>query len=161
VGILQEIKQSKPFPSKEQEATVALLRTADLVRRVVGAVIEPHGVTSQQYNVLRILRGARRKGLPTLEIANRMIEHTPGITRLLDRLEAKRLVERERSSNDRRCVYCRITPAGMSLLARLDRPVRTASDSAFRNVNKRELDQLVAALDRLRRALHKATVQEE
>src|SRR5947207_13986566 len=99
---------------------VALIRTADVVRRAVGDVVEPHGITAQQYNVLRILRGAGREGLPTLEIAERMIEQTPGITRLIDRLESKKLVARERSATDRRCVYCRITAAGTDLVSRPD-----------------------------------------
>ncbi len=159
--VLREIKQRKPFPSKGEEAAVTLMRTADVVRRAVAAVIEPHGITSQQYNVLRILRGAGADGLPTLEIAERMIEQTPGITRLIDRLERKKLVDRERRSDDRRCVYCRIAPAGLALLARLDEPVRTAADATFNTVNKRELAQLVASLDRLREGFHSATQKEE
>ncbi len=87
--IQQEIKQTVPFQSKAEEAAIALMRTADLVRRGVEAIVAPYGITSQQYNVLRILRGAGEKGLPTLEIAERMIEQTPGITRLIDRLERK------------------------------------------------------------------------
>jgi MarR family transcriptional regulator, organic hydroperoxide resistance regulator len=130
VTVIHEIKQRKPFPSAGQEAAVTLMRTADVVRRMVGSAIERHGITVQQYNVLRILRGAGWEGLPTLEIAQRMIEQTPGITRLIDRLQSKKLVERERGSNDRRCVYCRITPAGMALLSGLDDPVRAATDAA-------------------------------
>ena len=102
------------------------MRTGGLVRRVIASVVEPHGITQQQYNVLRILRGAGEKGLPTLEIADRMIEETPGITRLIDRLELKRLVTRERSATDRRQVFCRITPDGLTLLARLDEPIAEA-----------------------------------
>src|SRR5829696_3408168 len=114
--IQQEIKQNRPFTSRTQEAVVALMRTTDLVRRAIGAIVEPHGITLQQYNVLRILRGSGEQGLPTLEIADRMIEQTPGITRLIDRLETKRLALRERCKNDRRRVYCRITRDGLALL---------------------------------------------
>lgn len=149
--ILQEIQQRKPFPSKGQEAAVTLMRTADVVRRLVGAAVEPHGITVQQYNVLRILRGAGCDGLPTLEIAQRMIEQTPGITRLIDRLQTKKLVERQRSADDRRCVFCRITTEGTQLLAGLDAPVREATDAAFHAINKKELAQLIECLDRLRR----------
>ncbi len=92
--VVHEIKQRKPFPSKGQEAAVTLMRTADVVRRAVGSAIEPHGITVQQYNVLRILRGAGPDGLPTLEIVQRMIEQTPGITRLINRLQGKNLVAR-------------------------------------------------------------------
>ena len=148
--VLQEIQQRKPFPSKGQEAAVTLMRTADVVRRLVGAAVEPHGITVQQYNVLRILRGAGCDGLPTLEIAQRMIEQTPGITRLIDRLQTKKLVERQRGATDRRCIFCRITTEGTQLLAGLDTPVREATDAAFHAVNKKELAQLIECLDRLR-----------
>jgi DNA-binding MarR family transcriptional regulator len=154
LSITSDLKQTKPFASKREEAAVTLIRTADLVRRAVGSVVEPQGITSQQYNVLRILRGAGDEGLPTLEIAYRMVEQTPGITRLIDRLEGKQLVSRERSSSDRRCVYCRITPAGLDLLAVLDAPVRHAADGFFQNVNERQLADLVGLLDQLRESLN-------
>src|ERR1043165_1872826 len=77
--ILKELKQTRPFPSPSQEAAVALLRTADVVNRLIDSVVAGHGITGQQYNVLRILRGAGERGLPTLDIAERMIEQTPGI----------------------------------------------------------------------------------
>ena len=147
--IQQEIKQKRPFPSKAQEAAIGLLRTADLVRRAVGEVVEPHGITPQQYNVLRILRGAGEDGLPTLDIVERMIEQTPGITRLIDRLESKKLVSRQRCTKDRRRVWCRITPEGLALLAKLDAPIRDA-DRALATLTSKELTQLVSLLDRAR-----------
>ena len=131
MSVQREIKQTRPFANPTAEATVSLLLTADLVRRAVTAVVEPAGITLQQYNVLRILRGAGKQGLPTLDIAERMVEQTPGITRLIDRLETKKLVVRERCKTDRRQVFCRITPAGLSLLARLDQPLRDAEDKAL------------------------------
>src|SRR6476659_11445281 len=100
----REIRQGKPFRSRGQEVVVALLRTADLVRRTVGRALEPHDITVQQYNVLRILRGAGEQGLPTLEIGERMVEQTPGVTRLLNRLEAKGLAARSRGESDHRQV---------------------------------------------------------
>jgi len=110
-------------PTHTKAAVLGILRAADLLRRRGTALLAPHGLTIQQFNVLRILRGARPDGLCTLTIAERMIEQTPGITRLIDRLEAKKLVARVRSEEDRRQVWCRITPAGLQLLARLDGPV--------------------------------------
>src|SRR6202165_2131340 len=104
-------KPPQSFRSREQQATLGLLRTADAVKRSLAQVIEPYGITPQQYNVLRILRGAGEEGLPTLSIGERMIEQTPGVTRLLDRLEAKGLVARCRGESDRRQVFCRLTPA--------------------------------------------------
>jgi MarR family transcriptional regulator, organic hydroperoxide resistance regulator len=153
-AIQREIRQGKPFRSRTQEALVALLRTVDLLKRTVAQVVEPHGLTLQQYNVLRILRGARGDDLPTLEIAERMVEQAPGITRLLDRLEAKGLVSRARCVHDRRQVLCRITPAGLKLLTALDAPMDRADQSALRVLGARELDALIAVLDRIRAANH-------
>ncbi|MFZ2491435.1 MAG: MarR family transcriptional regulator [Thermoanaerobaculia bacterium] len=150
----QELKQRKPFASPSHEAAVALLRTADLVRRAVASIVEPHGITTQQYNVLRILRGAGDSGLPTLEIAERMIEQTPGITRLIDRLEAKGLVTRERCPSDRRQVFCRITAGGLELLAATDQPVLDRDTEALATLNDTEVVMLVDLLDRTRDALH-------
>ena len=131
------------------------MRTADLIRRLVGSVVEPHDITVQQYNVLRILRGAGEQGLPTLEIAERMIEQTPGITRLVDRLEEKKLVDRKRCEEDRRRVWCRITATGLALLAKLDAPVHDSLGS-LATLGSRELSQLVEHLDRAREGVHAA-----
>ena len=147
-----EIKQRKPFRSKAQEATIGLLRTADVVRRRLGSVTDPEDVTPQQYNVLRILRGAGDEGLPTLEIAQRMIEQAPGITRLLDRLEAKSLVRRERCTHDRRQVLCYITAEGLKLLARLDRPIDEADEGTMAGLTRAETKTLVLLLEKVRAA---------
>ena len=149
-SIVRELKQRKPFPSKAEEAAVTLMRTADVLRRFIGTVIEPHGITSQQYNVLRILRGAGEGGLPTLEIAERMIESTPGITRLIDRLETKKLVSRERCLTDRRQVFCRITTSGLLLLSALDAPMVEAAETVLSVLKKTELASLIDLLDRTR-----------
>lgn len=156
--IQQEIKQNKPFHSRKEEAAVALLRTTDLLRRMIAGVVELKGITAQQYNVLRILRGAGEHGLPTLDIADRMIEQTPGITRLIDRLESKDLVSRERCPTDRRQVFCRITKRGLRLLGSLDGPIREAEECALSVMAERELTAFIRLLDRtrdgLRAALH-------
>ena len=148
----REIRQRKPFRSSAHEALVGLLRTTDRVRRTLAGVVEPRGLTLQQYNVLRILRGERPAGLPTLEIAARMVEHAPGITRLLDRLEAKTLVRRQRRDDDRRQVMCRITPAGLRLLAGLDSGLQRADESTLGMLSRRDLRRLIALLDRIRAA---------
>jgi DNA-binding MarR family transcriptional regulator len=100
--------------------------------------------------VLRILRGAEPDGLPTLTIAERVIEKTPGITRMIDRLEAKGLVAREIRPHDRRCVYCRITTKGLKLLDLLDRPVNDSNRKAFAALDDDELEKLVALLLKIR-----------
>jgi DNA-binding MarR family transcriptional regulator len=150
--ILREIRQSKPFRSKGQEVLVALLRTADVVRRAISRVLEPYDITPQQYNVLRILRGAGEQGLPTLEIADRMIEQAPGVTRLLDRLEAKGWVRRQRCPEDRRQVLCWLTPAGLDLVTQLDEPVESADAEAVAELSPEEQDHLLKLLDAVRAA---------
>ncbi len=148
----EEIKQTKPFRSVSQEAMIGLFRTTDMLRRRASTLLDPEGITPQQYNVLRILRGAGTEGLPTLEIASRMIEQAPGITRLLDRLETKRLVSRERCPEDRRQVTCRISKVGLGLLTRLD-PVVDASDATLLQLSQAELRQLGGLLDKVRSSL--------
>lgn len=147
----RELRQSKPFPSPAQEAVVALLRTADVVRRRVAAIVEREGITLQQYNVLRIMRGAGAAGIPTLSIAERMIEHAPGITRLMDRLEQAGLGCRRRCTEDRRQVFCEITPAGLELLARLDEPIAAAEETLMGGLDGPSLRRLLALLEAVRR----------
>jgi DNA-binding MarR family transcriptional regulator len=146
----REIRQAKPFRSRSQQVVVALLRTADLVRRGLGQVLEPYDITPQQYNVLRILRGAGERGLPTLEIGERMIEQAPGITRLLDRLEAKTLVRRERCPHDRRQVLCWLTSEGRELVQRLDGPIDAADAEAVAMLSPKDQDRLLRLLDAVR-----------
>ncbi|KAB2965195.1 MAG: MarR family transcriptional regulator [Thermoanaerobaculia bacterium] len=148
--LLDEIRQSQPFPSPAQEAAVGLLRTADAVRRGVGEVVGERGITQQQYNVLRILRGSHPEPLPTLDLAARMIEAAPGITRLLDRLEAKGLVGRRRCKDDRRQVLCSITPPGLDLLAALDQPLDAALSRGMHPLGEAKLAALTELLDQVR-----------
>lgn len=149
----EEIRQNLPFRSKAQEAFLSILRTGDLAKHRFSDIFDRAGVTFQQYNVLRILRGAGKEGLPTLEIGSRMIERTPGVTRILDRLESKKWVTRERCSEDRRKVWCRITPEGLALLARLDQPVDESDLAFFRGMDPDDLDTLIRILDDIRKRL--------
>ena len=149
-AIQREIHQTKPFRTRSQEGVVALLRTADVVRRYIGRVLEPYGVTTQQFNVLRILRGAGPEGLPTLAIGERMIEEAPGITRLLDRLEAKGLVRRERCPGDRRQVLCYATPAALELLGRIDGAMNDADEQGLGMLSDEDKVELIRLLDAVR-----------
>lgn len=150
--IREEIKQTRPFASPADEAVVTLLGTADRTRTALARVVEQHGLTLQQYNVLRILRGAGPEGLPTLEIAARMIEHSPGITRLLDRLGARRLVRRERCPEDRRQVLCHATPEARELVSRLDGPVARVARELLHPLDAARTRELVRLLDLVRAA---------
>lgn len=152
-ALQREIKQNVPFRSAGHEAVVGLARTTDLLVRRFVRMAEPFGVTPQQYNVLRILRGAGKPGLPTLEIAERMIEQAPGITRLIDRLEERGWVRRERGTDDRRCVRCHVTAAGLKLLEKMDEPVEGVHRDAVAKLSPTEQGQLIALLDRVREAL--------
>jgi DNA-binding MarR family transcriptional regulator len=152
--IQQEIKQSKPFATKSQEAHVALLRTADDSKRYLGDRLEPAGLTVQQYNVLRILRGAGAAGLPTLTVADRMVERTPGVTRLIDRMEKKGWVRRRRCTEDRRRVWCEVTREGLNLLDRLDGAIEAVDDAVASVLEPHEIEQLVEYLDRLRAGMN-------
>ena len=159
--IRDEILQKKPFASAADEAVVTLLGTADRVRTALSRVVEAHGITLQQYNVLRILRGAGDEGLPTLDIAARMIEHSPGITRLLDRLEAKRLVRRVRCPEDRRQVLCHATEPARRLLGGLDGPVADAGRRALAALDPARTAALVRLLDAVRATASSVTAGSE
>ncbi len=145
-----ELKQTRPFRSPAAEATVAIVKTADVLKRRLARLLEPYGVSPQAYNVLRILRGANGKPMATLEIASRLIEQAPGITRLLDGLEAKELVRRERCKDDRRQVHCFITPSGLEVLRALDPALNEAEGLWATRLSSRELKTLIGALEKVR-----------
>jgi DNA-binding MarR family transcriptional regulator len=149
-ALQRELHQQRPFRSRGQESVIALLRTADLLRRHLSRVVEPHGITLQQYNVLRILRGSGDGCLPTLEIAERMIEQTPGVTRLLDRLETKGLVTRSRGESDRRQVLCRLTATGRTLLAQLDPDMDEADEGGVAMLRPEDKERLLELLTTIR-----------
>jgi DNA-binding MarR family transcriptional regulator len=151
-SLQHELRQRRPFTSPAHEAVVGLMRTADLMRRHMTALVEPHGITLQQFNVLRILRGAGDDGLPTLEVADRMVEQTPGVTRLLDRLEAKELVRRQRCPKDRRQHLCWITSKGLALLERLDAVTSRAHEESLRGLRQKDRVLFIRLLDAIRAA---------
>ena len=158
-ALRDELKQTRPFTSPAHEAVISILRTAAVVQRHVSQVVEGSGITIQQYNVLRILRGAGAVGLPTLAIRDRMIEEAAGITRLLDKLETAGFVVRERSTPDRRQVLCQITPTGLRLLIQLDEPVDAANDYALAMLDEGERQALVELLGAVRAGFAPARVR--
>src|SRR5215510_15146389 len=149
-GIQQEISQKRPFHSVRAEVAVSILRTAALIERHFAQVVAQSDITVQQYNVLRILRGAGEEGLPTLVIRDRMIHEAPGITRLLDKLETAGLARRERCSPDRRQVFCYITDAGLAVLDRLEVAMKEADDAAVGSLSEAEQRQLLKLMEGVR-----------
>ncbi len=145
-----EIKQTKPFRSLEEEVLLGLARTADAMARAGEEVLKASGLTATQYNVLRILRGAGTAGLSCGDVAGRMITRDPDLTRLLDRLEGRGLVTRARDGEDRRVVVTRITRAGLSLLAELDEPVQAQNRKAVGHLGEQKLRSLAQLLDEAR-----------
>ena len=128
-------------PSLEETVFLDLLRTSDVLSRRIDYVLKNAELSANQYNVLRILRGAA-EGLPCGEIGNRMITRDPDITRLLDRLEKRELISRCRETKDRRMVLTRITPAGLKLLAELDEPVQAAHREQLGHLGRERLKAL-------------------
>ena len=149
-AIQRELRQTKPFRSVAQEATVALLRTASVVNRAAARVIEPAGLSVAQYNALRIIRGAGTGGIATLSIRDRMIDEGTTITRLLDKLEEAGLIRRERSVPDRRQVMCYVTDAGRALLADLDPRVNAMDEEVVSALRPEQLEQFIELLDVIR-----------
>lgn len=135
-------------PPPEVAAFLALARAHERAAAALIALLRPCGLTLTAYNVLRILRGAHPAGLRCGEVAARMVNRLPDITRLLDRLERAGHVVRQRGKEDRRVVETRITPRGLDLLARLDEPVREAHAAHCKGLTRRDLTQLIALLDR-------------
>jgi DNA-binding MarR family transcriptional regulator len=146
----EELKQKAPFTSREQEAYLSLLRTTDALQTQSEAGLKEFGLTGTQYNALRILRGAGPEGLPCREIGVRMITRDPDITRLLNRLEGRGLVERTRAKHDRRVIYGKITPAGLKLLREMDGPIEKHGREMLRHVGQEKLKQLIELLELVR-----------
>ena len=146
----REIRHKTPFRSPEVEAFLNLLRTADALHRQVDALFKPYKITGVQYNVLRVLQDAGDAGRSCSEISRRMIEQHPDVTRLLDRMEKAKLIERYRQQNDRRTVLARMTPKAVSILKSLEEPVYTMHVRQFSSLAKDELREFIKILETLR-----------
>ena len=148
----QELKKRRPFESPEQEANLNIARTADRFGICFARLFREYGLTPSQYNVLRILRG-EGKPLPILEVADRMLAVVPGITGLIDRLEAMELLARQRSTDDRRVVFVAITPRGLDLLGQLDGPEAALHRRLIGHLSPAELRELSRLLEKARQRL--------
>jgi DNA-binding MarR family transcriptional regulator len=148
--LAEEIQQKKPFRNPEAEAFLNLVRTASTLVRQLDRLLKPHGLTSTQYNALRILRGAGEKGATCNDIAERLITNDPDVTRLLDRIEKSGLAERSRSTADRRVVVTKLTAQGASILRKLDRDVDELHVRQFENLGRKEMATLIGQLEEIR-----------
>jgi len=133
----------------EDRAFIGLQKTADALSLQAEQLLKGHGLTGAQYNVLRILRGTEPNGLACSDIAERMISHDPDMTRLLDRMEKRSFITRQRQKDDRRVVKTRITSAGLDLLRRLDQPVRELHKRQFRHLPAARLKALAELLNQI------------
>jgi DNA-binding MarR family transcriptional regulator len=146
-NLKQEIAQQRPFSSLAEEALLNLMRTSDCLGRAMQRSTRQWGVTSTQYNVLRILRGAHPQGLTCSAIGDRMITADPDITRLLARLKTLKLVRQQRDKRDRRVVWTHISPAGLELLAELDPTVQKLPGEWLGHLNQAELTEFIRLLE--------------
>jgi len=150
-ALKQEIAQERPFSSAEEEALLNLLRTADCLQRAFQRMSREWGVTSTQYNVLRILRGSHPQGLTCSAIGDRMITAEPDITRLLGRLKALKLIRQHRDRHDRRVVWTQISEAGLDLLRQMDPAIAAEPRTLLGHLAERDLVELTRLLELARK----------
>ena len=149
----EELKQRKPFTSLEQEAQLSVIRTSALLVDAFERMLKPYGITTTQYNVLRILRGAEPDGLCRNDLRDRMLTRMPDVTRLLDRMEESGLIDRARETSDRRMVMTRITAKGRRVLDELEGAVKAEHERAFAALTKEQMRTLIAHLAAVRETL--------
>lgn len=148
-SLQSELKKRGPFESVEQEAMLALMRTTDLLENRLARLFREFGLTLTQYNVLRILRG-EGKPMPCLEVAERMIQVAPAITRVVDQLLKLKLITKTQSEADRRVFEIELTPAAAKLLKKMDQPVLDHHASLLASVKKSDLRLMIRILEAVR-----------
>lgn len=151
-ALQEELKKRDPFDSVEQEATLALMRTSDLLENRLARLLREHGLTLTQYNVLRILRG-EGKPLPCLEVAERMIQVAPAITRVVDRLLDAQLITKTQSDTDRRVFAIGLTASARRLLKKLDAPLLDLHAALLKGVSQTNLKTLIRILSAAREGI--------
>lgn len=134
------------FDSLEQEAFLGLWRSYDRLRALEDELFGRYDLTPQQYNTLRLLRGEHPGTLRTLDLAARLVSRAPDITRLLDKLEQRGLVQRDRPADNRRIVRVGITAEGIALLDQLSEPLRACHNRQLGHMNRKDLEALISLL---------------
>lgn len=150
-SLREEIKQGRDFASPHEEAVLNVVRTYSVLAGKASELLKEQGLSQPLYNILRILRGARRDGARVHDIGERMIAREPDMTRLVDRLEKLGYARRRRCKEDRRVVYVHITPAGERLLASLDGPVKALNRSLLQHLSARELATVSRLMAKIRK----------
>jgi DNA-binding MarR family transcriptional regulator len=146
-SLKQEIVQERPFSSAEEEALLNVMRTSDTLQRAFQRKTRKWGVTSTQYNVLRILRGAQPRGLTCAALGSRMITAEPDITRLLTRLKALKLIRQHRDRSDRRVVWTQISEDGLELLKSMDPLIEQLPREMLGHISQAELAEFIRLLE--------------
>ncbi len=146
----KELKPTRQFGSREEDVYLSMLRTVERLSRGVAETLGRFDLTPTQYNALRILRGAGRDGASCSEVGERMVTKDSDITRLLDRLEARGLISRERETKDRRRIVTRITDEGLRVLAELDKPIAETHRSQLGHLGEKQLARLGKLLEAAR-----------
>lgn len=145
---------SAPVRSKRSRTQAAVFlevtRLSEELQRHFAELFRAYDLSPALYNVLRVLRGAGDEGLMCSEVGDRLVQHDPDVTRLLDRLEKRGLIERRRSTTDRRVVRTSITPAGLEMLAELDAPVDAVHEEQLGHVSETGLTQLLGLIEDIR-----------
>jgi DNA-binding MarR family transcriptional regulator len=157
----EEIRQTRPFASLEQEAYLNIVRTATQLSDAFERILRPAGLTPAQYNVLRILRGTDTEGLCRNDLRDRMLTRMPDMTRLLDRMEAGGLVSRTRDADDRRIVTTRITPEGLRLVNGLDEAVAEEHRRRLGHLSQEHLEMLIELLGEVRSTCPRGAAEDE
>jgi len=137
------------FESEQQKAMLNVLFTANWFRSQQVGLFKPFGISPQQYNILRILRGAKAR-MNMHNVKERMIDRAPNATRLTDKLIAKGLVERQRCEDDRRVVYVRISEKGLDLLLQIDKKNKAVTQSTLEILGEPDASALNRILDQWR-----------
>ena len=147
----QEIAQERPFSGPAEEALLNLMRTADCLHRAMQRQTRAWGITSTQYNVLRILRGSQPQGLTCSAIGDRMITAEPDITRLLRRLEGLKLIRQQRDHKDKRVIWTQISSTGLALLEEMDPVVRQFPKELLCDFTDEDLGTFIRLLELARK----------
>ncbi len=142
---IKKVSEARRFDSLEQEAYLALWRTYDRMRAIEDELFAGFELTAQQYNLLRLLRAAHEP-VPTLSLAERMVSRAPDITRMIDKLEERKLLTRTRSKKDRRTVLVALSQVGIALLDQIAEPLRECHERQLGHLNDQQLKSLLALL---------------